>query len=76
MSSSKGIMRFGKKNKLCLCYISLFEVLERIEAFPTHVALPLALLGIHNVFHVPMLKKEEPDPSHVIDCEPIDLRRI
>ncbi|WP_375667159.1 hypothetical protein, partial [Bartonella sp. AC326YNZD] len=29
--------------------------------------LPLQLSNVHPVFHVSMLRKYEPDPSHVID---------
>ena len=31
------------------------------------LALPPQLLRVHNVFHVAMLRKYEPDPSHVLD---------
>ena len=31
------------------------------------LALPSQLVNVHPVFHVSMLRKYEPDPSHVID---------
>jgi len=38
------------------------------------LALPPSLSGVHNVFHVSMLRKYIPDPSHVVDYEPLKLR--
>ena len=38
------------------------------------IALPLALLGIHNVFHESMLRKYIPNPSHVLSYEPLQIR--
>ncbi|XP_073309894.1 uncharacterized protein [Primulina huaijiensis] len=35
--------------------------------------LPQSLSGIHDVFHVSMLRKYEPDPSHVIQPDEIEL---
>ena len=36
--------------------------------------LPSELSRIHNVFHVSMLKKNVPDPSHILETLPIDLK--
>ncbi|XP_017970404.1 PREDICTED: uncharacterized protein LOC108660660 [Theobroma cacao] len=36
--------------------------------------LPLELNQIHNVFHVSMLKKYVPDPSHILEAPPIELQ--
>ena len=35
--------------------------------------LPSELSRIHNVFHVFMLKKYIPDPSHILETPPIEL---
>ena len=37
------------------------------------LALPPNLSQIHNVFHVSMLRKYEPDPTHVLRYEEIDV---
>ena len=29
--------------------------------------------GVHEVFHVSMLRKYTPDPAHVVDCGQIDV---
>ena len=31
------------------------------------LALPPSLLGVHAMFHVSMLQKNTPDPTHVVD---------
>ncbi len=70
----KGVTRFGKKGKLNPRYIRLFEVLERVGPVAYRLALSPNLAEIHDVFHVSMLKKYVPDPSHVIKYEPLQLR--
>ena len=37
------------------------------------LALPPQLLRVHNVFHVSMLRKYEPDPSHVLDWVDLEV---
>ncbi|XP_028107496.1 uncharacterized protein LOC114306458 [Camellia sinensis] len=70
----KAVMRFGKKGKLSPRYIGPFKILERIDKTTYHLALPPSLSHIHNVFHVSTLKKYMPDPSHVLDFQPIRLK--
>ena len=48
-------------------YIRLFEVLERVGAVAYWLALPPSLSGVHAIFHVSMLRKYTPDPTHVVD---------
>ncbi|KAF5481405.1 hypothetical protein F2P56_002057 [Juglans regia] len=67
-------MRFGKKGKLSPRYIGPFEILDRIGPVAYRVALPPALSGVQNVFHVSMLRKYVPDPTHVIDYEPLQFQ--
>jgi len=59
----KGVLRFGHKSKLSLRFIGTFKILERIGLIAYRLALPPALLGVHDIFHVSMLKKYIPDPS-------------
>ncbi|KAL5569249.1 hypothetical protein UlMin_025824 [Ulmus minor] len=69
----KGVMRFGKRGKLSPRYIGPFEILERVGKVAYRLALPPDLSLVHNVFHVFMLKKYVPDPTHVLDHEPIKV---
>ena len=48
-------------------YIGPFEILERVGTVAYWLALPPSLLGVHEVFHVSMLRKYTPDPAHVVD---------
>ncbi|PKI38846.1 hypothetical protein CRG98_040763 [Punica granatum] len=73
VSPWKGIIRFGKKGKLSPRYIGPYEILERIGKVAYLLALPPELSRIHNVFHVSMLRKYIPDPSHVLSYQPVEL---
>ena len=48
-------------------YIGPFEVLERVGIVSYRLALPYSLSGVHEVFHVSMLRKYTPDPTYVVD---------
>ena len=48
-------------------YIRLFEVLERVDTLAYRLALPPSLSSVHAVFHVSMLQKYTPDPTHVMN---------
>ncbi|XP_024027728.1 uncharacterized protein LOC112093470 [Morus notabilis] len=73
IASMKGVMRFGKKGKLSPRYIEPFKIIKRIRKVAYRLVLPLELAAVHDVFHVSMLKKYIPDPSHVIEHEPIQV---
>lgn len=62
----KGVTKFGKRGKLNPHFIRSFEILEKIRAFAYRLALPLELSRVHNVFHISMLCKSNPNPSHVL----------
>ncbi|CAL2230273.1 unnamed protein product [Prunus armeniaca] len=67
-------MRFEKREKLSPCYIGPYEITERIRPIAYRLALPPELSRIHDVFHVSMLQKYIPDPSHVLEHQPVELR--
>ena len=68
-----GVIRFQKREKLYPRYIDPFRILERIGPVAYRYELPLELSRIHNIFHVSMLKKYVPDPSHILEVPPIEL---
>ncbi|KAJ9186935.1 hypothetical protein P3X46_002451 [Hevea brasiliensis] len=70
----KGVMRFGKKGKLAPRYIGPFEVTDRVGAVAYRLELPLNLSHVHPVFHISMLRKYIPDPSHVLQPDVIKLK--
>ncbi|XP_073298504.1 uncharacterized protein [Primulina huaijiensis] len=73
ISPFRGIVRFGKKEKLSPRYIGPYEILEKIGDRAYRLALPPSLSGIHDVFHVSLLRKYLPDASHIIQPDEADL---
>ena len=63
----RGVVRFGKQGKLVPRYIGPFKVPERVGTVTYRLALLPSLSGIHEVFHVSMLRKYTPDPAHIVD---------
>ena len=63
----RGVVKFGKWGKLAPRYIRPFEILERVGTVAYRLALPPSLSGVHELFHVSMLRKYTPDPAHVVD---------
>ena len=69
----RGVVRFDKHGKLSSRFIGPFEILERIGTVAYRLALPPSMSGVHEVFHVSMLRKDTPDPAHVMDWGQIDV---
>ncbi|XP_028101480.1 uncharacterized protein LOC114300815 [Camellia sinensis] len=64
---------FGKRGKLSPRFIGPFEILGRIKEVTYRLALPPPLSGVHDVFHISILRKYEPDPSHVLDWTKLEV---
>ena len=62
----RGVARFDNRGKL---FIGPFETLERIGVVAYRLALLPSMSGVHEVFHISMLRKYTPDPAHVVDWE-------
>ena len=69
----RGVVRFGKHGKLSPRFIGPFEILERVGTVAYRLALPPSMSGVNEVFHVSMLRKYTPDPSHVVDWGQIEV---
>ena len=61
------VVRFDKHRKLSPRFIGPFEILERVGIVVYWLALPPSMSGVHEVFHLSMLRKYTPDPTHVVD---------
>ncbi|XP_050290544.1 uncharacterized protein LOC126728820 [Quercus robur] len=70
----KGVMRFRKKGKLSPRFVGPFEILKRIGKVAYELALPPTPAGVHNVFHVSMLRTCILDPSHVLNYKPLKIK--
>ena len=68
------MVRFGKRGKLSPRYIEPFQIVERVGPVAYRLDLPEELSRVHNVFHISMLRKYIPDPSHVLEVPEIELR--
>ena len=69
----RGVVRFGKCGKLSPRFIGPFEGLERVGIVAYRLVLPPSMSGVHKVFHVSMLWKYTPDPTHVVDWGQIEV---
>ena len=74
ISPWKGVLRFGKRGKLSPRYIGPYRIVERIGEVAYRLELPSDLDRIHDVFHVSMLRKYIPDPSHVLTEQPVEIQ--
>ena len=67
------VVRFGKRGKLSPRLIGPFEIVERVGIVAYRLALLPSMLGVHEVFHVSMLREYTPDPAHVVDWGQIEV---
>ena len=69
----RGVVRFGKRGKLSSRFIGPFEILERVGTVEYQLPLPPIMSGVHEVFHVSMLQRYTPDPTHVVNWREIEV---
>ena len=74
VSLMRGVVRFGQKGKLAKRFVGPFEIKSRIGDVAYRFVLPPELAGVHDIFHVSMLRKYIPDPTHVLQHEPLQLQ--
>ncbi|GJS75974.1 putative reverse transcriptase domain-containing protein [Tanacetum coccineum] len=73
VSPWKGVVRFGKKEKLAPKFVGPFEITERIGPVAYRLRLPEELNGVHDTFHVSNLKKCLADPTLRVPLDEIQV---
>jgi hypothetical protein len=73
ISPMKGLMRFGEKGKLSLRFVGPLKVTQRVGKLAYRIALPPYLAGMHDNFHISMLRKYIPNPDLVVEYEPLEI---
>ena len=69
----RGVVGFSKRGKLSPRFIGPFEILERIGTIAYRLALPSSMSGVHEIFHVSMLRKYTSYSAHVVDLGQIEV---
>ena len=69
----RGVVRFSKCGKLWPRFIGPFKILERVGTVAYRLALLPSMSGVHEVFHVSMLRRYTQDPTHVMDWGEIEV---
>nr|GEU51769.1 reverse transcriptase domain-containing protein [Tanacetum cinerariifolium] len=65
VSPWKGVVRFGKKEKLAPRFVGPFEIIEKVGHVAYRLDLPEESNGVHDTFRVSNLKKRLVDPTLV-----------
>ncbi|KAK8947216.1 hypothetical protein KSP39_PZI007468 [Platanthera zijinensis] len=69
----KGVSRIRRLKKLSPQYLGPFEVVERVGEAAYRLALSSELSGLHDVFHISVLRKAVKDPAQVIDNDRVPV---
>ena len=75
VSPTKGVVRFSTKGKLSPRFIGPFVIKERVGKLAYRLELPESMRGVHDVFHVSMLRRYLRDPEHHITVEPVTIEQ-
>ena len=67
--------RFGKKGKLSPCFVGPFKIIQKVGEVAYKIELTENMKGVHNVFHVSMLRKHLRDGSdeQILDTSDLAL---
>ena len=65
----KGVIWFGKKEKLNPRYVGPYKILKRIDKVTYELELPAELEQVHPVFHISLLKRCVGDQDYVMPSE-------
>ncbi|GKB35822.1 retrotransposon protein, putative, ty3-gypsy subclass [Tanacetum coccineum] len=69
----KGVVRFGKKEKLTPRFVRPFEIVEKVSLVAYRLRLPEELNGVHDTFHVSNIKKCLADSTLQVPLDEIQV---
>jgi hypothetical protein len=75
VSPMKGVKRFGQGKKLSPRYIGPFHVTKQVGEVAYQLELPESLAGVHNVFHISLLRKCLKPPHQQVEMELSELQK-
>jgi hypothetical protein len=73
VSPTKGVQRFGIKEKLAPRYVGPFEILKVCGPVAYKLRLPSHMAAIHDVFHISQLKRCIKVPTEVVETRAIEI---
>nr|GEW02194.1 putative reverse transcriptase domain-containing protein [Tanacetum cinerariifolium] len=73
VSTCKGVVRFGKKEKLEPRFVGPFEIIEKVRPVAYRLDLYEELDGVHDTFHVSNLKNCLADPTLQVPLDEIQI---
>ncbi|XP_027082175.1 uncharacterized protein [Coffea arabica] len=69
----RGTVAARKRKKLKPRYVGLYKIQRRVGTVAYQLELPTSMSRIHNAFHVSLLKKYHPNPTHILRTEDVVL---
>ena len=70
----KGVMRFGKNEKLSPRYVGPYKILQRIGKVAYELELPAELVAVHPIFHISLLKNCVGDPASIVTLDSVVVK--
>ncbi|WMV50494.1 hypothetical protein MTR67_043879 [Solanum verrucosum] len=70
----KGVMIFGKEEKLSPRYVGPYKILKRVGNVAYELELPAELAVVHPVFHISLLKKCVGDTTLIVPLENVIVK--
>ncbi|WMV46488.1 hypothetical protein MTR67_039873 [Solanum verrucosum] len=76
VSPMKGVVRFGKKQKLSPRCVGHYRILKRVRNMAYELVLPVELASVYPFFHISLLKKCLGDPTYIVPLESVAMKDI
>ncbi|XP_003541066.2 uncharacterized protein [Glycine max] len=74
VSPVTGVGRALKSRKLTPKYLGPYQILKKVGPVAYQITLPPSLSNLHPMFHVSQLRRYNPDPSHVLALDEVQVK--